>query len=133
MMMRMLVFCTPLIHLCALVFAAKTVVTAPHDLAVLNATYDSVSLILVAFLGLLRGMQVYDAMLFDIPLHQEILPQQYSRPMNLRLADINDVLAFKMTHFNHNQLRQLYSHIGFAGMAVEMLDNTIQIFTGQEN
>ena len=91
------------------------------------------SLTLVAYLGLLRGMIVYDAALFDIPLHQEIMPQQYSRPKNIRLANINDVQALKMTHFNYSQLRQLYNHFGFVGLVDDLLDNTIPIPTGQEN
>ncbi len=50
-----------------LILAAGTVVTAQADLAVLDAAFDSVSVTLVAFLGLLRATHVADAVLFDIP------------------------------------------------------------------
>jgi hypothetical protein len=37
----------------ALILATKTVVTAQADLTILNAAFDSVSVTLIAFLGLL--------------------------------------------------------------------------------
>jgi hypothetical protein len=46
-------FCMSLNQLRALILAAGTVVTAQADLAVLDAAFDSVSVTLVAFLGLL--------------------------------------------------------------------------------
>jgi len=50
-------FCKSLNQLRALILAAGTVVTAQQaDLAVLDAAFDSVSVILVAFLGLLRQL-----------------------------------------------------------------------------
>jgi len=62
-----------------------------------HAAFDSVSITLVAFLGLLRAMHVADAMLFNIPFHEEAAPQQFTRSKNLRIADLNDVQALKMT------------------------------------
>ena len=73
------VFCMSLNHFRALILAAGTVVTAQADLAVLDAAFDSVSVTLVAFLGLLRATHVADAVLFDIPFHEEAAPQQYTR------------------------------------------------------
>jgi hypothetical protein len=96
------VFCMSLNHFRALILAAGTVVTAQADLAVLDAAFDSVSVTLVAFLGLLRATHVADAVLFDIPFHEEAAPQQYTRSKNLRLADLNDVQALKMTHFSQS-------------------------------
>jgi hypothetical protein len=46
-------FCMSLNQLRALILAAETVVTAQADMAVLHAAFDSVSITLVAFLGLL--------------------------------------------------------------------------------
>ena len=54
-----------------LILAAGTVVTAQADLAVLDAAFASVSVTLVAFLGLLQATHVADAVLFDIPFHEE--------------------------------------------------------------
>ncbi len=55
----------------ALILAAGTVVTAQADLAVLDAAFASVSVTLVAFLGLLQATHIADAVLFDIPFHEE--------------------------------------------------------------
>jgi len=100
-------FCMSLNQLRTLILAAGTVVTAQADLAVLDAAFDSVSVTLVAFLGLLRATHVADAVLFDIPFHKEAAPQQFTRSKNLRLADLNDVQALKMTHFSQSQLCHL--------------------------
>jgi len=83
----------------ALILAAGIVVTAQADLAILDAAFDSVLVTLVAFLGLLLATHVADAVLFDISFHfhEETAPQQYTRSKNLRLADLNDVQALKMT------------------------------------
>ena len=48
-------FCMSLYQLRAHILAAETVVTAHADLAVLHAAFDSVSITLVTFLGLLRA------------------------------------------------------------------------------
>ncbi len=82
-------------QLLALILAAETVVTAQADLAVLDAAFDSVSVTLVAFLGLMRAMHIADAKIYDIPLHEEAAPQQFTCSKNLRLADLNDVQALK--------------------------------------
>jgi hypothetical protein len=51
-----------------LILAAGTVVTAQADLDVLDAAFDSVSVTLVAFLGLLRATHVADAVSLRYPL-----------------------------------------------------------------
>jgi len=67
--------------------------------------------------------------LFDIPFHEEAAPQQYTRSKNLRIADLNDVQALKMTHLSQSQLRHLYTHFGLATLAAGV-GTTIPIFTG---
>jgi hypothetical protein len=57
---------------------------------------------LVAFLGLLQALHIANAMLFDIPFHEEATPQQYTRSKNLRIADLNNVQALKMLHFSQS-------------------------------
>ncbi len=121
-------FCMPLNQLRALILAAGTVVTAQADLAVLDAAFDSVSVTLVAFLGLLPAAHVADDVFFDIPFHEEAAPQQYTRSKNLRLADLNDVQALQMTQFSQSQLRHLYAHFGLAAVAAGV-GMTIPIFT----
>jgi len=68
-------------------------------------------------------------MLFDIPFHEETAPQHFTRSKNLRIADLNDVQALKMTHFSQSQLRHLYAHFGLATLAARV-GTTISIFTG---
>ena len=61
-------FCMSLNQLRTLILAAGTVVTTQADLAVLDAAFNSVSVTLIAFLGLLRAStHVDNAVLFDIP------------------------------------------------------------------
>jgi hypothetical protein len=67
--------------------------------------------------------------LLDIPFHGEAVPQQFSRPKNLHLADLKNVQALKMTHFNQGQLCQLCAHFGLAALA-EGMGTKIAIFTG---
>ena len=86
----------------ALILATKTVVTAHADLDVLNAAFDSVLVTLIAFLGLLQALHLTNMMLFDIPFHKEAALQQFSRPKNLCLANLNNIQALKMTHFNQD-------------------------------
>jgi hypothetical protein len=122
-------FCMSLNQLRALILAAETVVTAQADPAILDAAFDSVLVTLVAFLGLLQALHVADAVLFDIPFHEEAAPQQYTRSKNLRIANLNNVQALKMTHFSQSQLHCLYAHFGLAALAAGV-GTTIPIFTG---
>ncbi len=73
-------------------------------------------------------MHVADAVLFDIPFHKEVAPQQYTHSKNLRIADLNNVQALKMTHFSQSQLHCLYAHFGLAALVVRV-GTTIPIFT----
>ena len=93
-------FCMSLNQLHTLIFATGTVLTAQANLAILDAVFDSMSVTLVAFLGLLRAVHIADAVLYDISLHEEAAPQQYSCSKNLWLDNLNDVQALKMTHLN---------------------------------
>jgi hypothetical protein len=72
---------------------------------------------------------VQQAVLFDIPFHEEAAPQQYTRSKNLRLADLNDFQALKMTHFSQSQLRHLCAHFDLVALAVGV-GTMIPIFTG---
>ncbi len=116
-------------QLCTLILAAKTVVTAQANLAILDAAFDSVPVTLIAFLGLLQALHVTNAMLFDIPFHEEAVPQQYTRSKNLRIANLNNDQALKITHFSQSQLHWLYAHFSLAALAVGV-GTTIPIFTG---
>jgi len=122
-------FCASLNHLRALVLAAETVVASQADLAILDAAFDSVSVTLLTFLGLLRAAHTTDALLYDIPIHEELAPQQFTRAKDLRIADLSDVQALKMTRFSHSQLRQLYAHFDLVAL-LDPFENKLPIFTG---
>jgi hypothetical protein len=122
-------FFVSLNQLHALILAAETVVTSQADLAILDLAFDSVSVTLVTFLGLLQALHIANAVLFDIPFHEEAAPQQYTCSKNLCIADLNDVQALKMMHFSQSQLSLLYAHFSLAALAARV-GTTIPIFTG---
>jgi hypothetical protein len=122
-------FCMALNQLRTLILAAETVVTAQVNLVILDTAFDSVSVTLGAFLGLLQALYVANAMLFDIPFHEEAALQQYTRSKNLRIANLKDVQALKMTHLSQSQLRRLYAHFSLAALAAGA-GTMIPIFTG---
>ncbi len=82
-MATMSLFCASLNHLSALILVAKNVVTTQADFAILNVAFDSVLITLVAFLGLLRAAHMTNALLFDVPLHKEFAPWQFTRAKDL--------------------------------------------------
>ena len=82
-----------------------------------------------AFLGMLQAVHATNAVLFNIPFHEESAPQQYTCTKNLRIANPNNVQALKMMHFSQSQLHHLYAHFGLAAMAAGV-GATILIFTG---
>jgi hypothetical protein len=83
-------FCMSFNQLHALILAAETVVTAQANLSVLDVAFDSVLVTLIAFLGLLQALHIPDAVLFDIPFHEEAALQQYTRSKNLRIANLDN-------------------------------------------
>ena len=122
-------FCSAMHQLLALIVAAEGMVIAHADLDVLHAAYDSVAVTLVGFLGLLRALRVTDELLFDIPPDQEDAPLKYTRARNLRIDDLSDMAALKMTHFNHSQLRRLYELFDLESQ-LEPMSDKLAIPTG---
>ncbi len=66
-----------------LILITKTVVTAHANLDIFDVAFDSMSVTFVAFLGQLQALHFADAMLFDIPLHEEVAPQQCTHSKRL--------------------------------------------------
>ncbi len=95
----------------------------------LHAAFDSVTVTLVGFLGLLRALRVTDELLFDIPPDEEDAPLKYTRARNLRIDDLSDMAALKMTHFNHSQLRRLYELFDLESQ-LEPMSDKLAIPTG---
>jgi hypothetical protein len=70
----------------------------------------------VSFDLLLTMFRVVDCVLFDIPLDDEGQPLQMSAPRHLRIDDLSDPVAIRLTHFSHEQLRALYGYFGFEAL-----------------
>jgi hypothetical protein len=106
-----------------LVLAVEAVADADNiDYDAVAAAVDSIAIVLMNFLGLLHAIQVADAILFDIPLKQEEAPPQFTRRKGLRIDDLSDTAALKMTRFNWGQLRRLYVAFNLGGQLEPMQD-----------
>jgi hypothetical protein len=79
----------------------------------------------MGFLGLLHAVQVVDGILFDILLEQEEAPHQFNRGKGLRINNLADTAALKMTCFNWSQLRCLYVAFNLEGQLKPMQDKLV--------
>jgi hypothetical protein len=60
-------------------------------------------------LVLLHAVRVVDGVLFNIPLEQEEAPLQFTCGKGVRIDDLSDTAALKMTRFKLSHLRRLYA------------------------
>jgi hypothetical protein len=77
-------------------------------------------------------------MLFDIPAAEDAQPKQMTPPRDLRINDLSDPEAHRLTRFYTAQLRQLYKHFGFRRWAREQNGNNVdeerlKFYTGHRN
>jgi hypothetical protein len=87
------------------------------NLTAINAVIDLLSIGPVfTFETLQNVLQVFDHVLFDIPLDVAAQPLQMTLHKNLRIDDLPDPEAIQLTRFSHAQLRELYTHFGIAGL-----------------
>ncbi len=98
-----------------------------HD--VINAAIDSLAIVLAAFLGLLRAVREVDNILFNIPPEEEATPLQLARSKGLRIDDLSNMAALKMTRFNWCQLKHLYAAFILESQ-LEPMDDKLKFFTG---
>ena len=66
--------------------------------------------------ALLTMFWVVDCVLFDILLDDEGQPLQMSALRHLRIDDLSDPVAIRLTRFSHEQLRALYGYFGFEAL-----------------
>ena len=66
--------------------------------------------------ALLTVFRFVDCVLFDIPLDDQGQPLQMSAPRHLRIDDLSDPVAIRLTRFSHEQLRVLYRYFGFKAL-----------------
>ena len=83
----------------------------------------------VSFDALLAVFRVVDCVLFDIPLDDEGQPLQMSATRHLRIDDLSDPEAIRLTRFSHEQLRALYGYFGFEAL-LDPGEVTLRIPTG---
>ena len=100
------------------------------NLTAINAVIDLLSIGPVFMFETLQNvLQVFDHVLFDIPLDEAAQPLQMTLPKNLQIDDMSDSEAIRLTRFNHAQLRELYTHFGIAGL-LDPGEDKLQIPTG---
>jgi hypothetical protein len=73
----------------------------------IDATVDSIVIVLMGFLGLLGAIQIADGILFDIPPEQEDAPLQFTHAKGFRINVLSNMAALKIMHFNWCQLCHL--------------------------
>ncbi len=100
------------------------------NLTAINVVIDLLSIGPVfTFKTLQNVLQVFDHVLFDIPPDEATQPLQMTPPKNLRIDDLSDPKAIRLTHFNHAQLCDLYTHFGIVGL-LDPGEDKLQISTG---
>jgi hypothetical protein len=110
-------------HLLTLVLADETMADADDvNYDALDTANNSIAIKLIAFLGLLQAVQIANGILFDIPLEQEDTPLQFLRVKGLRIDNLFNTAALKMTHFNWFQLCCLYASFDPKGLLKPMHD-----------
>ena len=83
----------------------------------------------ISFDALLTVFRVVDCVLFDILLDDQGQPLQMSAPRHLRIDDLSDPVAIRLTHFSHEQLRVFYGYFGFEAL-LDPGEVTLRIPTG---
>ncbi len=115
-------FVLAMTHYLTLVLTVETVSDADDvDYDAANAAIDSIAMVVIAFLGLLRAIRVAKGVLFDIQPEQEDAPLQFTCRKGLGIDNLSDTAALKMTHFNWSQLH-LYVAFDPEGQLEPMLD-----------
>ena len=82
------------------------------------------------FISLLRVCRNMDSNLYDIAPVEEEQPRQYTAHKKLRIDDLSDPKAHKMTHFYHGQLLRLYNMFDLEGYLRSIDEDKIPLYTG---
>jgi hypothetical protein len=123
-------FVSAMTHLLALVLACEDVADGEDvDYDALNAAFESIAIVLMAFLGLLRTVRIAEGLLFDIPSGQSDAPLQFLRAKGLCIDNLSNTAALKMTRFNWSQLRCLYTAFDLEGLLKPMQEK-LSFLTG---
>jgi hypothetical protein len=92
---------------------------------------------LLSSLELMTRLRTIDSVLFDIPAAEDVQPKQMTPPKDLRINNLSDPEAHRLTRFYTAQLCQLYKHFGFRRWAHEQNanngDERLKFYTGHRN
>jgi hypothetical protein len=117
-------------HLLVLVLACEEVADGDDvDYDALHAAFKSIAIVLMAFLGLLCAVRIAEGLIFDVPTGQSDAPLQFSRKKGLRIDNLSDTAALKMTRFNWSQLHRLYAAFDLEGL-LELIQEKLSFPTG---
>ncbi len=123
-------FVLAMTHLLALVLACEDVADRDNiNSDAPDAAFESIALWLMAFLGLLRAVQIAKGLLFDILVGQSDAPLQFSRAKGLCIDDLSNTAVLKMTRFNWSQLGHLYTAFNLEGL-LEPMQEKLSLLMG---
>ena len=95
--------------------------------------YDALEALLTLSLGytaIAKNLLEFDHILYGIPQDEERQTQRYKRSASLRLNDLSDTQAHKMTHFYHRQLVELYDLFDLEGYLHVIDEEIVPLYTG---
>lgn len=118
---------TQLLSLVLAVEAMANVGDTDYD--VLDAAVNSLAIAIMGWLSILRALRVADGLLFDIPPDEEAAPLTFTKKKHLRIYDLSDMAALKMTRFKWCNLRRLYAAFDLDGQ-LEPMSIKLAIPTG---
>lgn len=112
---------------------ASVVSSAADDNADMDAIQEMVEYITVStvcYLSLLQMWRTMDNLLYDISPEEEEQPIRYTRRRHLRIRDLSDPEAHKMTHFYVDQLQRMYDMFGLEDFLANANEELVPLYTG---
>jgi len=124
------VFCSFSLYATTLSTVVSEAATSNVDAEMIDDMIELFNISTVCFVSLLRVLRSLDHALYDITLEEEAQPRQYTAHKELRIDDLSDPKAHKMTHFYHGQLRRLYTCFDLEGYLRIIGEDKIPLYTG---
>ncbi len=114
-MWRLTIFIVTSFHLLSMAITVEFIAEEDPgaDMAAIAMIVELHHFNLLSSLELMMRLRTIDSMLFDIPAAEDAQPKQMTPPRDLRINDLSDPEAHRLTRFYTAQLRQLYKHFGF--------------------
>ncbi|KAL9189077.1 hypothetical protein ACHAXT_011567 [Thalassiosira profunda] len=116
--------------LLALAVVVEDVAGPGADMAAIEEMIELFGISTISCMSLLEVWTALDTALFDITPEEEAQPRQFTRKKDLRIDDLSDPAAHKMTHFYHGQLRRLYTLFDLDGHLAALNEEKVPLYTG---